>query len=142
ASPLGALTQPRSPEIEAIELAMPLEARSHPRFEEPLRVGVREAKLLCNPPWVRSLGKIALEVSTQGWRFPPPCEPLEASRPRLFEAKPQAEVEVGFAAVEKKQTRLRPANDTVVFKERLLYMLQPPLENFFAGRQVQLPFPP
>src|SRR5206468_5754596 len=26
--------------------------------------------------------------------------------------------------------------------ERLLYMLQPPLENFFAGRQVQLPFSP
>jgi SNF2 family DNA or RNA helicase len=37
---------------------------------------------------------------------------------------------------------LRPPQDTVVFKDRLLYLLQPPLENLFAGRQIQLPFPP
>src|SRR5207248_6993431 len=42
----------------------------------------------------------------------------------------------------KEPTRLRPPSDTVIFKDRLLYMLQPPLENFFAGKQVELPFPP
>src|SRR5947208_9989291 len=30
----------------------------------------------------------------------------------------------------------------VVFKDRLLYLLQPPLEDLFAGRQVELPFQP
>ena len=30
----------------------------------------------------------------------------------------------------------------VVFKDRLLYLLQPPLEDLFAGKQVQLPFQP
>jgi SNF2 family DNA or RNA helicase len=30
----------------------------------------------------------------------------------------------------------------VFFKDRLLYLLQPPLENLFAGRQVTLPFKP
>jgi SNF2 family DNA or RNA helicase len=30
----------------------------------------------------------------------------------------------------------------VVFKDRLLYLLQPPLEDIFTGRQVQLPFKP
>src|SRR5262249_21157745 len=38
--------------------------------------------------------------------------------------------------------RLRPPRDAVVFKERLLYLLQPPLENVFGGRQVTVPFPP
>jgi SNF2 family DNA or RNA helicase len=30
----------------------------------------------------------------------------------------------------------------LVFKDRLLYLLQPPLENLFAGKHVQLPFTP
>lgn len=134
ARPLGALTQPRAPEVEAIDLGIPVEATSHSLFAQPLQVGVREAKLLINPPWVRSLGKMVLEVSTQGWRFPPPCEPMVAPRPRLAPKPPAVEG--------KKRTRIRPAKDTVVLKERLLYMLQPPLENFFTGRQVELPFPP
>ena len=40
------------------------------------------------------------------------------------------------------RTRLRPPSDTVVFKERLLYLLQPPLESLFAGKQIRLPFQP
>src|SRR5204863_719601 len=38
--------------------------------------------------------------------------------------------------------RLRPPADAVVFKDRLLYVLQPPLENLFANKQVRLPFEP
>ena len=30
----------------------------------------------------------------------------------------------------------------MLFKDRLLYLLQPPLEDLFNGKQVQLPFPP
>ncbi len=30
----------------------------------------------------------------------------------------------------------------VLFKDRLLYLLQPALETIFAGKQVELPFPP
>src|SRR5262249_41592002 len=41
-----------------------------------------------------------------------------------------------------RRTRLRPPSDTVIFKDRLLYLLQPPLEDIFAGKQVQLPFQP
>src|SRR5262249_24874850 len=39
-------------------------------------------------------------------------------------------------------TRLKPPRDTVVLKERLLYLLQPPLESLFAGMQVRLPCEP
>jgi SNF2 family DNA or RNA helicase len=127
------------PEAEGIDLSLAVEAKADARFERPLAVNVRAAKLLLDVPWVRSLGKLALEVSTQGWRFPTPCEMGLAVAPRAAEvAKPQA----AAGGAEKKRTRLKPAGDTVIFKERLLYMLQPPLENFFSGRQVQLPFQP
>jgi SNF2 family DNA or RNA helicase len=46
------------------------------------------------------------------------------------------------AAGERVFTRIRPPGDTVQIKDRLLYLLQPPLEDLFAGRQVRLPFPP
>src|SRR5207249_548251 len=38
--------------------------------------------------------------------------------------------------------RLRPSADTVLFEERLLYLLQPPLENLLTGRQIRLPLQP
>jgi SNF2 family DNA or RNA helicase len=107
----------------------------------PMAVGIREARLMTEAPWIRSLGKLALEVRTEGWRFPaPPAEaaepPVTAFRPKPD--KPQAE----GAALPPGRTRLRPSSDTVVVKERLLYLLQPPLENLFAGKQVRLPLPP
>src|SRR5262249_45657283 len=116
------------------------EAVAHPRFERPLTVAVREAKLLTAAPWVRSLGKLALEVSTEGWKLPaPPLETLPPRKPRLFQPKlPPALPD----PAKKKATRLQPSGDTVLFKERLLYLLQPSLEALFAGRQVQLPFAP
>ena len=36
---------------------------------------VREAQLLTDTPWVRSFGKLSMEIATQGWRFPVPLEP-------------------------------------------------------------------
>ena len=59
---------PPIPSSEAIGLTFPLEVRPHPRFERPLQASVRSAPLLTNPPWVRSLGRLAMEVTTQGWR--------------------------------------------------------------------------
>ena len=33
---------------------------------------VREMPLLDAPPWIRTLGKLTIDVTTQGWRFPSP----------------------------------------------------------------------
>ena len=63
------------PRNEAIGLNFPLEVRTHPRFERPLQASVRSAPLLTIPPWVRSLGKLPMEVSTQGWRLPDAAGP-------------------------------------------------------------------
>jgi SNF2 family DNA or RNA helicase len=134
--------QAAAPETVSIELDLATEARTLPRFERPLQVNVRDARLLLDPPWIRSLGKATLEVSTQGWRFPTPCEPPAGLKPRLFQPEPPPTDTPVEAQAQRPATRLRPPNDTVVFKERLLYMLQPPLENFFAGKQVELPFKP
>jgi SNF2 family DNA or RNA helicase len=129
-----------------IDLGFALEVKPHPRFQRPLQAGVREARLLNDPPWVRSPGKLGMEVSTQGWRFPtPPDQPLVPPKPRLLrpqreeESPPEAGSSVPPA---QRRTRVRPSGDMVVFKDRLLYLLQPPLEDLFAGRQVQLPFQP
>src|SRR5262249_31368233 len=41
-----------------------------------------------------------------------------------------------------KRTRLHPPREKVQFKDRLLYLLQPSLEDIFANKQVSLPFQP
>jgi SNF2 family DNA or RNA helicase len=126
-------------EIRAIELTFPIEVRSPPGVSRPLAVQVREARLLDAAPWVRSLGKLGMEVSTEGWRFPVPAtEPVRTDRREDRRHKKPAAI--NFQT--KRTTRLKPSDDTVLFKDRLLYLLQPPLENLFTGRAVHLPFQP
>jgi SNF2 family DNA or RNA helicase len=132
------------PLIASVDVQLPVEARTLPRFDRPLPVNSREARLLVDSPWVRSLGKLTLEVTTEGWRFPTPADapPAQSIKPRQVRPEqPPAE-----APPEKSGPgslhRLRPPRETVVFKERLLYLLQPPLENVFAGRQLTVPFKP
>jgi SNF2 family DNA or RNA helicase len=136
------------PEVESLPLGWSVEDRSLPRFDRPLEVSARQATLLSSSPWVRSLGKLTLEVQTQGWRFPtPPDQALPVkTEPATLLPFPQPEAvapptpDAGFTKTTR--TRLKPPPDAVMFKDRLLYLLQPPLEDIFSGRQVQLPFQP
>ena len=41
-----------------------------------------------------------------------------------------------------KSTRLKPPRDVAVFKDRLLYLLQPPVEAQFGRDKISLPFNP
>src|SRR5437773_2157316 len=131
------------PEVADVDLAVPVEALALPRFERTWSAGVREARLLTAAPWARPLGKLPLVVSTVGWRFPaPPAE--VAAAPKLYEPDddPPSAEPPDDAPSEKKPTRLKPPGEMVVLKDRLLYLLQPPLENLFAGKQIQLPLRP
>jgi SNF2 family DNA or RNA helicase len=121
----------------SLDIGLQVEALALPRFDRPLQASVRDARLLTAPPWVRSLGKLGFEVSTVGWRFPAPPLPAEEVTPRLYRPSAPSPLPAG-----KKRTRLQPPSDVVVFKDRLLYLLQPPLENLFAGKQIKLPFAP
>src|SRR5947209_4186466 len=73
------------PEAHSVDLDLDVDAVAHPRFERPLQAGVREARLLGTPPWVRSLGKLPMDVKTEGWRFPAPPQEATAVKPRLHE---------------------------------------------------------
>ncbi|HEV3260133.1 MAG TPA: DEAD/DEAH box helicase [Gemmataceae bacterium] len=133
------------PAVQTVDISLPLEVKPHPRFERPLQVQTREGRLLTELPWIRSLGKLSLEVTTEGWRFPaPPDSDTEILRhcdtatedQHILPLSPRRPV------VPSPRHRVRPPADTVVFKERLLYLLQPPLENLFAGKQARLPCEP
>jgi SNF2 family DNA or RNA helicase len=85
-----------------------------------------------------------MEIATEGWRFPVPGgEPTPGSKPSIPE--PEANPSVADrpeGRAKKSSTRLRPPPELVLFKERLLYLLQPPLENLLAGKQLRVPFKP
>jgi SNF2 family DNA or RNA helicase len=128
--------------FDQIDLSLSVEVRSLPRFERPLEVTVRQAALLHHPPWVRSLGKIGMEVTTQGWRFPtPPDQLVVADKGRAGDVNPPVSSTGGLTSPARR-TKLRPPRETIQFKDRLLYLLQPPLEDIFANKQVSLPFQP
>ena len=130
---------PFVPEVNTIDLGMPVEVLTHARFERPLEAGVREARLLNAAPQVQALTKLAMQVSTFAWRFPVPANDLlQPAEPRLYQPPPPDAV----PEKKKKATRIKPPSDLVMFKDRLLYLLQPPLEDLFAGKQVKLPFQP
>ena len=123
------------PECSVEEVTPVLVARTIPAFERPLQTAVREIGLIQKPPWVRSLGKLDLTVTTQGWKFPIPGEPAALQVIRPEPATPTTKLS-------RSRTPVKPPSDMVMFKDRLLYLLQPPLENLFTSRQVELPFQP
>ena len=123
------------PIIESTAITFPVAVRALPAFERPLQANVRDVMLLEKTPWVRTLGKLTLEVSTHGWRFPSPGDPLpiQAEKPKTEALQPSSS---------RAKTPIKPPSDMVMFKDRLLYLLQPPLENLFASKQIELPFQP
>jgi SNF2 family DNA or RNA helicase len=136
-----------APNVEPVDLTFPLDVRSLARFERALSVAVREARLLTERPWVRSLGRLSMDVSTEGWRFPtPPDERLAVGQsPQLFQPdapEPSDTINHQPSPSNHPHTHIRPPQDTVVLKDRLLYLLQPPLENCLSGKQVRLPLRP
>ncbi len=68
-----------------------LEPQTHtlPKLDYPLDPGVREGRLLTDPPWVRSLGRLELTVTTEGWKFPSP--PAEYTAPAKPPTEPPAD---------------------------------------------------
>jgi len=90
--------------------------------------------LAFDAPLVRSCGNLSLHVSTHGWRFPSAILPV--SSPRRFDT-------VGHC-LGKPRTRLQPAPETIMARDRLLCLLQPPLETLLDHAPLRLsrrPYP-
>jgi len=99
--------------VELIDVTLPVAERTPPSCNRPLTVNVREGRLLTQSPWVRSLGKLGMEVSTEGWRFPVPVTeqmPADSRAQALrkaVEPKPAAEGSP-FLPGSNRNTRLKP----------------------------------
>jgi SNF2 family DNA or RNA helicase len=133
------------PDVLPEDLAPALQIASVPALTRPVDVSLREVQLLPRAPWTRTLGKMTSEVVTHGWRFPMPLEPEgggQYGEPAQPAPSAQAAEAGGASPVRRPRTHLRPPSDLVMFKDRLLYLLQPALEDLFVGKQVQLPFQP
>src|SRR5216683_2762159 len=136
------------PQVDSIDPLSPPRILDLESSIHSLTTDTREIRVAMNPPWVRSLGKLDLQVSTQGWRFPAPIDPDSVQNPKSEIRNPKSVIrnQSGFrisnlgslTRASRPQRRLQPSADTVLLKERLLYLLQPPLENLLAGRQVRL----
>jgi SNF2 family DNA or RNA helicase len=107
----------------------------------------RDVRLLHDAPWVRSLGRLEPAIGTESWKFPAP--PIALPSPTTFPKErdtaapplpPLPDVETDPATAPR--IRLQPTAETVHVKDRLLFLLQPPLDGLFQGRQLQVPFAP
>jgi SNF2 family DNA or RNA helicase len=130
------------PEVDAVDLDLTPSVRGAVALDRWSTLTTREFPLLTRAPWVRGFGKWSLEVESHGWRFPAPGEALERP-PVLRKLAVKTTLPSSVPTDDPRgKTRLRPPGDLVMLKDRLLYLLQPPLEDIFAGKQVHLPFPP
>jgi len=126
--PVDRLAGP-APAIDGISLDFVVTTSTLPSFDRPLATVVREVPLVAGAPWIRSLGKLSLEVTTKGWCFPTPIDALRpAQEPTETEIAPATpEPATGSTARRPARIRVRPPMDAIFFKDRLLYLLQPPL---------------
>ncbi len=117
-----------------------------------MEAGVRDSKLLTQVPWARSVARLDMTVTTEGWRFPAPPPELDCRPPRPKpQPKPVGREVVDLPALPdalreaaaKAPIRARPTADTVLIKDRLLCLLQPPLTGLFQnGSLLEVPFDP
>lgn len=137
-------------------LSMPSMARV-PGWDRPLAPSVRSVPVLSSKPWVRGLGPLQMTVQTQGWRFPLPADLPLADTKASAPAKPtvEGEEQANSAAaepevlepeilgpLEKTSTRVKPPATMLGLKDRLLFLLQPPLEGMLGKGRLTLPFQP
>ena len=141
------------PAVLPFDVGVRLAVTGLPRFESPLVPNVREARLLNDAPWVRGVGPLEMRVQTEGWKFPaPPIDlpPRPITQPDQRPARPAVEGEVPVPPLPDQnapgnrppRVRPKPTADTVLFKDRLLYLLQPPIDHLIGTRSVEVPFQP
>ncbi|HMO36360.1 MAG TPA: DEAD/DEAH box helicase, partial [Gemmatales bacterium] len=108
---------------------------------------VQSAMVRLVPPIQRQypgFQKFTAEIQVDGWKFHNPAEPKKHFAESLRVETRQSEEHLGTLLTrdEKHRTRQKPPASSVVLKERLLTLLQSPLENLFAGKKIELPFNP
>jgi len=114
-------------------------------FEKPLTPATRSVVLLQQTPWIKTMGSLASPLQVQSWKFPSPWETQTALEP----VKPEEDISfpesvaqrASIPSLPKTQTRIKPPVGMSHLKDRLLCLLQPPLEGIL-GQEMKLPFQP
>lgn len=136
------------PSILNVALEIPISLNSIEVIPKNGNLNVRSFPMLNNLPWVKVLPDLEPKVNTEYWRFPTPQESIINNSNLKSPAEPNPEnknleLDSGFPIEpEKNLTRVKPLKDMFQFKERLMYLLQPPIEEVFTGKEVSLPFKP
>jgi SNF2 family DNA or RNA helicase len=144
----GSTTSCDSPAVETISLDLSCSVEEIAVDNGSNSLCVRSPDLRLPKVAVRArigLEKLKLPVQTVGWRFPVGISkydrhdldgqnasacPSESHVPSLLQAEA------------KKRTRQKPPVSMLLIKERLLTLLQPPLESILLGRKLELAFKP
>lgn len=123
--------------IRKIDLDLPVRVVN---AGQALEAKIQETRLLCMTPSVRRVEKPEFDIETFAWKFQPElaslrrqCTPERDALPRPAKHSHRAE---------RRPVRIKPTRETHLLKDRLLYLLQPPLDGLFDGGQLDLPFTP
>ena len=142
------------PLLNSYRLDLPITINSVDTLPKNGVLNLRSFPLLNNLPWVKVLPDLEPKVSTECWKFPTPQDGIASYvAPKLLgEPNPDSKnlesdssdgpSEIIETLLEKDLTRVKPLKDMFHFKERLMYLLQPPIEEVFIGKEVNLPFKP
>lgn len=137
-----------APDIQTLELDLGCSAIDLPALTRWLEPRIRPAQMKLVPPTVRSIvgsNKLQFDVQVEGWKFlTPGLAPQAPALPSLSVPlpTPPPSLEDLLTPKTEKPTRQKPPAELVMLKERLLTLLQPPLENLFHGKKIELPFKP
>lgn len=108
------------------------------KFSEPQvrasswKIAFPETLAVALPPLrVKTVGCLFAEGAAMLRGETPPAIQRVISEPKPGEEKPAAT-----------RTRIRPPHDVVKLEDRLFFLLQPPLEQLFSGRELRFPFRP
>lgn len=134
------------PDVQAMELSLTCSVMEVPALSRWLEPRIKPAQIKINQPMLRTVvngNKLQFEVQVEGWKFPTPGMLKAATELKLnSDSSPPPTLEELLTPRTDKPTRQKPPAELVLLKERLLTLLQPPLENLFTGKKIELPFKP
>lgn len=101
-------------------------------------VGCDSTALLCSPAMESAWKKAWTKPKTFGLTFPEGFEflPPKKESPVAGDKKPKSR------SVPKTRTKVKPPSNALSIKDRLFYLLQPPIETWLAGQELLMPFEP
>ncbi len=108
---------------------------------------LQDAALLTKPGYVPSWKPVFPKLKTFSLNFPDSIEFLKVEEPQPARSKPhhRQAPQAGEDSPDKprpKPARIKPPADAITLEDRLFYVLQPPLNSWFANQELVMPFEP